>query len=73
MRYTIQRPATIWLETVVEADNIDEATELADKDFNSGEYVEMIQTWDIDFERYWIQNALGATITKDKGKVIVGV
>lgn len=59
MRYTIQRPATIWLETVVEADNIDEATELADKDFNSGEYVEMIQTWDIDFDRIWTQDSTG--------------
>ena len=73
MRYTIQRPATIWIETVVEADDINLAIELADKDFNSGEYVEMIQTWDIDFERYWIQNETGATITRDKGKVIVGV
>lgn len=73
MRYTIQRPATIWLETVVEADGIDEAIELADKDFNSGEYVEMIQTWDIDFDRYWIQNETGGVITKHKGKVVVGV
>jgi hypothetical protein len=71
MRYTIQRPATIWLETVVEAEDINLAIELADKDFNSGDYVEMIQTWDIDFERYWIQNATGAVITRDEGKVIV--
>ena len=59
MRYTIQRPATIWIETVVEADNLEEATELADKDFNSGEYVEMIQTWDIDFDRIWTQDQTG--------------
>lgn len=59
MRYTIQRPATIWLETVVEAETLEEATELADKDFNSGDYVEMIQTWDIDFDRIWTQSETG--------------
>lgn len=59
MRYTIQRPATIWIETVVEADNLDEAIDLADEDFNSGDYVEMIQTWDIDFDRIWTQDQTG--------------
>jgi hypothetical protein len=64
MRYTIQRPATIWLETVVEADGIDEAIELADKDFNSGDYVEMIQTWDIDFDRFFTQDEKGNEVQK---------
>ena len=64
MRYTIQRPATIWLETVVEADGIDQAIELADKDFNSGDYVEMIQTWDIDFNRLWTQDEIGNEVQK---------
>jgi hypothetical protein len=64
MKYTIQRPATIWLETVVEADGIDEAIELADKDFNSGDYVEMIQTWDIDFDRFFTQDEKGNEVQK---------
>ena len=58
-RFTVQRPATIWIETVVEADNPDEAFELADKDFANGEYVELHQTWTIDGEHYWLQNEKG--------------
>jgi hypothetical protein len=64
MKYTIQRPATIWLEAVVEAEHIDQAIELADKDFNDGNYVEMIQTWGIDFDQYWIQNQDGGVVQK---------
>ena len=59
MRYTIQRPATIWIETVVEADSLEEATDLADEDFNSGDYAEMIQTWSINFDRIWTQDETG--------------
>ena len=59
MRYTIQRPATIWIETVVEADSLEEATDLADEDFNSGDYAEMIETWSINFDRIWTQDEMG--------------
>lgn len=59
MRYTIQRPATIWIETVVEADTQEQAFELADEDFNNGEYVELHGTWSINFDRHWIQDPTG--------------
>ena len=60
-KYTIQRPATIWLETVVEADTEEQAFELADNDFNNGEYVELYQTWNIDFDKFWLQDEEGRT------------
>ena len=59
MRYTIQRPSTIWIETVVEADTLEEARELADKDFDSGDYLTMEQTYEVDYDRIWIQDENG--------------
>ena len=59
MKYTIQRPSTIWIETVVEADTLEEARELADKDFDSGDYLTMEQTYEIDYDRIWIQDENG--------------
>lgn len=59
MRYTIQRPSTIWIETVVEADTLEEARELADKDFDSGDYLTMEQTYEVDYDRIWIQDETG--------------
>jgi hypothetical protein len=59
MRYTIQRPSSIWIETVVEADTLEEARELADKDFDSGDYQTMEMTYEIDYDRIWIQDETG--------------
>jgi hypothetical protein len=59
MRYTIQRPSSIWIETVVEADTLEEARELADKDFDSGDYLTMEQTYEVDYDRIWIQDETG--------------
>lgn len=59
MRYTIQRPSTIWIETVVEADSLEEARELADTDFDNGDYLTMEQTYEIDYDRIWIQDETG--------------
>lgn len=59
MKYTIQRPSTIWIETVVEADTLEEARELADKDFDSGDYLTMEQTYEVDYDRIWIQDETG--------------
>ena len=59
MRYTIQRPSSIWIETVVEADTLEEARELADKGFDSGDYLTMEQTYEIDYDRIWIQDENG--------------
>jgi hypothetical protein len=59
MKYTIQRPSVIWVETVVEADDLEQARELADKDFDSGDYITMEQTFEIDYDRIWIQDETG--------------
>jgi hypothetical protein len=59
MRYTIQRPSSIWIETVVEADTLEQARELADKDFDSGDYLTMEQTYEVDYDRIWIQDETG--------------
>jgi hypothetical protein len=59
MRYTIQRPSSIWIETVVEAETLEEARELADKDFDSGDYQTMEMTYEIDYDRIWIQDETG--------------
>jgi hypothetical protein len=59
MKYTIQRPLTVWVETVVQADDLEQARELADKDFDSGDYITMEQTFEIDYDRIWIQDETG--------------
>ena len=56
MEYRVQRPSTIWIETTVEADNFDDALELADKDFQNGDFTEVDDTFDIDYDRYWIED-----------------
>jgi hypothetical protein len=59
MNYTVQRPVVIWIETQVEAEDHNEALELADTKFQKGDYVEIEMTWEIDYERYWIQDESG--------------
>jgi hypothetical protein len=58
-KYTVQRPTTVWIETVVDAESTEEALELADKDFESGDYSVMEMTYDIDYDRYWVQDKTG--------------
>jgi hypothetical protein len=59
MKYTVQRPAIIWIETVVEAEDVDQALELADTKFQKGDYLEMEGTWEIDYGRFWVQDESG--------------
>jgi hypothetical protein len=59
MKYTVQRPAIIWIETVVEAEDLDQALELADTKFQKGDYLEIDGTWEIDYERFWVQDESG--------------
>lgn len=60
MKYTIQRPLTVWVEVVVdEADNLQEALEQADEMFRDGDYIELDGTFSIDYDRYWTQDELG--------------
>lgn len=60
MRYTIQRPATIWIETIVEdSATLEDALTMADEQFEQGDYIELQGTWDIDDSRYWTQDQNG--------------
>jgi hypothetical protein len=58
-KYTVQRPMVEWQETVVNANSLDEALEKADKDFNDGDFIAVEMTFDIDFDRYWVQDEDG--------------
>jgi hypothetical protein len=61
MKYTVQRPFIVWVETVIdEADNLEEALEQADEKLKDGDYIELHQTFSIDYDRYWVQDATGA-------------
>lgn len=67
MKYTIQRPVISWIETVVEAEDLDEALELSDTKFQKGDYLEIEGTWEIDYERFWSQDEDGEEVY-DLGK-----
>jgi hypothetical protein len=51
--WTIQRPSTIWIQTKVEAETLEQALELADTEFSNGEYREDEDSFSIDYDRYW--------------------
>jgi hypothetical protein len=60
MKYTVQRPITVWVETVVEDfENLEDAIEAADENFRNGHYIELDQTFEIDFDKYWAQDESG--------------
>jgi len=58
-KYTVQRPLTVWVETVVRAGSPDHALDLADEDFRAGEYTELHGTFDINYDKHWLQNEDG--------------
>jgi predicted metal-dependent hydrolase len=60
MKYTVQRPLTVWVEVVVdEADSVDGALEKAEKMFVEGDYIELHDTFEIDYYRHWVQDEKG--------------
>jgi hypothetical protein len=59
MDYRVQRPSTIWIETAVEADSFEQALEKADDQFYDGDYKEVDDTFDIDYDRHWIEDEDG--------------
>lgn len=59
MEYKIQRPSTVWVETTVEAESLDQAIELADEQFVVGEFTEIDETFSIDYDRYWSKDETG--------------
>jgi hypothetical protein len=61
-KYKVQRPTSVWIEVIVEADNFVEALKLADKEFYAGDYFrELDDTFEIDYDRYWIEDEDGET------------
>jgi hypothetical protein len=61
MEYRVQRPTTVWIETTVEAEDFDQAIELADKEFRNGDFSEVDDTWETNWDRYWIEDETGET------------
>ena len=61
MEYRVQRPTTVWIETTVEAEDFDQALEIADKEFRSGDFSEVDDTWETNWDRYWIEDESGET------------
>ena len=64
MKYTVQRPQIVWIETEVNAPNLSEALRLADEDFESGNYFTLDATWENDYTRYWVQDVNGLEYTQ---------
>jgi hypothetical protein len=63
--WRIQRPAKLWIETVVEASTLDEALERADEQLNEGDYIEVNDIWHINFDRYWAETEDGEHYTDE--------
>jgi hypothetical protein len=61
MEYRVQRPSTVWIETVIEANSFDEALELSEKPFREGDFTELDTTWEIGWDRHWITDETGET------------
>lgn len=65
MRYTVQKPAVIWLETIVEdAASLEDALLFADEQLAQGDCIEIEGTWEIDRNRYWVQTHDGLVFTE---------
>jgi hypothetical protein len=61
MEYRVQRPTTVWVETTVEAEDFDQALDLADEQFRNGDFSELDDTWETNWDRYWIEDETGET------------
>jgi hypothetical protein len=60
MKYTVQRPLTVWVEVVVdEADSLDDALDKSEQMFKDGDYIELHDTFSIDYDRHWVQDETG--------------
>ena len=56
MEFTVQRPTTVWIQATVEADNLEDALELADESFDDGDFTELDGTWEVNYDRYWAED-----------------
>ena len=53
MKYRIQQNASIWIEVSVEADNLDEAMKLAEKEIGEGNFKEDPASFELIDEYWW--------------------
>jgi hypothetical protein len=58
MEYRVQQRATIWVETNVEADTIDDALEKAQEQMTNGDYRELYDTFELAGE-WWAEDSKG--------------
>lgn len=50
--FKIQQKCTTWVQTFVEADSLDEALSKASEAMDSGDFMELADTWDFTGEFY---------------------
>jgi hypothetical protein len=62
--YRVQRPSVVWVETEVQANNLDEALDIAESNFKNGNLTELDDTWEIDWSRHWIETHDGLVFTE---------
>ena len=53
MEYRIQQKASIWIETTVDADNLDEAMKLALQEIEEGHFKEDPASFTLEDEYWW--------------------
>ena len=53
MEYRIQQKASIWIETTVSADTLEEAMKLAEKDIDNGDFKEDPASFTLEDEFWW--------------------
>jgi hypothetical protein len=53
MNYRIQQKATVWIETTVEADNLEQALLAADEQINNGDFREDPASFELVDEFWW--------------------
>lgn len=56
--FTIQQKATVWAETFIEAETLQEALDKASEEMEAGEYFEVSHTWEFTGD-YWATNENG--------------
>jgi diketogulonate reductase-like aldo/keto reductase len=59
--WIIQRPARIWIETTVKADTLEDALEVADKEISNGEFTEVDESWEVNWDEFWAKDDKGET------------
>ena len=59
--WRIQRPARIWVEATVKADTLEDALEVADKEISNGDFIEVDESWEVNWDEFWAIDDKGET------------